>query len=132
LLYPRPMNLFARLAPLPLVLAASACADLSTQVVCSGVARPSLVVDAVDAATGLSVSAEAAGSWSSGTFSDSLRHVQTGDGGVRLAAYGPAGIYQVRVSRPGFADWTRAGVEVQQDVCGPRVVNLTATHGTLQ
>jgi len=119
-----------RLALAPLLLFSAACSDVSTQVVCSGTVRPSVMVNVVDPASNTSVSREASGTWSTGTLGDSLRHVQGEGGDVLLAAFGPSGTYLVRVARPGHADWIRGDVVVQKGVCGPEPAALTAQHAT--
>jgi hypothetical protein len=121
------MKIFALLAPAALGLALVACDDSATSVVCPGLAGPSLVVSVVDAQTGLSVTGLASGTWSMGTFSDSLRHYPQPGGDTVLAAFGPPGVYEVRVVRPGHADWVRTGVEVAEGRCGPARADVTAT-----
>jgi hypothetical protein len=119
------MKTFAPLAPALLCLGLAACSDLSTSVVCPADPGPSLVVHVVDAVSGLSVSEQASGSWTSGAMSDSLHHVPSGDA-VVLAAFGPPGMYQVRVVRPGHADWVANDVVVGEGQCGPARFEFTA------
>lgn len=115
------------LAPALLCIAVAACDDMSTSTVCPGQPGPALLVNVVDAASGLPVAHEARGRWSTGALSDSLRHVAVGpDSTVVLAAFGPPGTYEVRVERPGHADWVRGGVVVAPGTCGPARANVTA------
>jgi hypothetical protein len=121
------MKIFALLAPALLCLGLGACSDLSTSLVCPARSGPSLVVYVLDAQSGLSVSDQASGSWSSGGMSDSLHHWRAEDGSTALAAFGPAGTYQVRVVRPGHADWVREDVVVTRGQCGPARAEFAAT-----
>ncbi|HVH13680.1 MAG TPA: carboxypeptidase-like regulatory domain-containing protein [Longimicrobium sp.] len=122
------MKIFARAVPALLFLGLGACSDAATLLVCPSRPHPSLVVWVVDAETGLSVSEQASGTWRSGDMADSLHHVSTGDGSTVLAAFGPPGTYQVRVLRPGHADWVRDDIVVPPGQCGPARVEFTATH----
>jgi hypothetical protein len=114
------------LAPAVLSLVLGACADLSTSIVCPDVERPAVVLTVVDAETGASVAAQSIGTWTTGTLSDSLRHVASVDGREYLAAYGPPGVYDVSVVRPGGSPWVRRGIAVQQGNCGPSPTQVTA------
>lgn len=121
------MKIFARLAPLLLCLPLGACSDSSTSVVCPGELGPAVVVNVVDSFSGASVTRQASGSWTSGTRSDSLRHFVQSDSTVVLAAFGPPGIYQLRVIRPGHLDWVSGDVVVAEGRCGPARSMVTAT-----
>lgn len=121
------MKISALLAPVALCMALAACDDMSTSVVCPGLAGPSLVVSVVDAQTGLSVTGLASGTWTTGVLSDSLRHYPEPGGDTVLAAFGPPGVYEVRVVRPGHEDWVRTGVQVAEGRCGPARADVTAT-----
>jgi uncharacterized membrane protein YeaQ/YmgE (transglycosylase-associated protein family) len=121
------MKNFARLAPILLCLLLGACSDSATSVVCPGDLGPAVVVNVVDGLSGASVTQQASGTWTSGTRSDSLRHVVQADSTVVLAAYGPPGIYQVRVVRAGHVDWVSGDVMVPEGRCGPARSNVTAT-----
>ena len=115
------------LAPALLCLAVAGCDDLSTSTVCPSEPGPALLVNVVDAASGLPVAQEARGQWTTGALADSLRHVSMGpDSAVVLAAFGPPGTYEVRVERPGHADWVRSGVVVAPGACGPARADVTA------
>jgi hypothetical protein len=113
-------------ALLPLCLLLGACADLSTSVVCPGEQGPSLLLEVVDASTGRSVADEASGSWATATVADSLRHVATVEGREFLAAFGPPGVYDVSIVRPGHPAWVRGGITVVEGSCGPMTRQLTA------
>lgn len=120
------MKTFAPLAPALLCLGLAACSDSATSVVCPATPGPSLVVHVVDARSGASVSEQASGWWTSGAMADSLRHLSSG-ASVVLAAFGPPGTYQVRVVRPGHADWVADDVVVGRGQCGPARLEFTAT-----
>jgi hypothetical protein len=128
------MKTYARLVPALLCLALGACSDTALSLVCPGQVRPSLLVNVVDSASGESVTAEARGWWTTGTVTDSLRHLPPSnvDGAVLLAAYGPPGSYDIRVERPGRPDWVRNGVLVVQGTCGPDGEDLVAQFTALQ
>jgi hypothetical protein len=121
------MKFFARVAPALMCLALGACSDMSTSVVCPGEAGPAVVVNVVDGLSGASVSRQASGTWTSGTLSDSLRHVVQADSTVVLAAYGPPGVYHVRVVRPGHTEWVSGDLVVTEGRCGPARSLVTAT-----
>ncbi len=121
------MKFFTRLAPLLLCFVLGACSDTATSVVCPGEVGPAVVVNVVDGLSGASVTRQASGTWTSGTRSDSLRHVVQADSTVVLAAYGPPGIYQLRVIRPGHLDWVSGDVVVTEGRCGPARSIVTAT-----
>jgi hypothetical protein len=113
-----------------LCLGLGACSDLSTSLVCPARSGPSLVVYVMDAQSGRSVAEQASGTWSSGGVTDSLRHQRAESDTLTtvLAAFGPAGTYEVRVTRPGHADWVRNDVVVTRGQCGPTRAEFTATH----
>jgi hypothetical protein len=117
------MKIFATLAP-ALCLALVAC-DQSLSFVCPDSRQPALLLQVFDARTQESVSGEATGWWTVGAVTDSLRHVQRTEGVTELVAYGPAGVYQILVRRPGHADWVRTDVLVPDSECGPATVRLT-------
>jgi hypothetical protein len=118
------MKISALLAP-ALCLALAGCDDVAISVVCPHALQPSLVVGVFNSA-GQPVAHEARGWYTVAGVTDSLRH-QTEAGGVsELVAFGPAGVYQVRVLSPGQPEWSLSGVEVQSADCGPdtRRVNV--------
>lgn len=114
------------LTAVALCLALGACTDLAVSVVCPSDPQPSVIVGVLDAATQESVADDAYGWWSAGIRGDSLRHVRRAEGMTHLAAFGPAGVYQVRVQRPGHPDWVQSNVVVGDSECGPATVRLTA------
>lgn len=123
------MKTSALIAPVLLFAALAACSDMATQVVCPDRASPAVLVNVVDPSTNTSVSSEASGTWTNGTQRDSLVHVpNTATGEIMLAAYGPPGVYEVRVVRPGHPVWVRGNIVVTQGVCGPQSADLTAVH----
>lgn len=126
---PRRPRFLAPLAVLVPGLLLGACSDSAPlSVVCPGMTRPSVLVSVVDSVSREPLSVQATGSWITGTLADSLRHVPGDAQGQppRLAAYGPAGTYEVRVLRPGSLPWIRRNVEVGQGTCGPYTVELEA------
>ncbi len=118
------MKISATLAP-ALCLALAAC-DQSLSFVCPDSQQPAVLLQVIDANSQQSVSAEVTGWWTVGAVSDSLRHMPRSEGVVELAAYGPAGVYQLRVQRPGHPEWTRTNLVVPESACGPATVRITA------
>src|SRR6267378_3657319 len=90
---------------------------------CAGSLSPAVIVTPLDSGTRTNVAVGARGVARSGTYSDSLRRVDSVLwGGARL------GTYEVTVERLGYQTWTRSGVQVTQaTVCGaPVSVQVTA------
>lgn len=125
---PRRPNSLAPLAVLVPGLLLGACSDSALSVVCPGAMRPSVLVNVVDSVSRQDVAAQASGSWTMGAMTDSLRHVPpsvTG-GPVRLGAFGPAGTYEVRITRPGSPVWVQRNIQVGEGSCGPFTVEFEA------
>jgi hypothetical protein len=120
------MKIFALLAP-ALCLALAACDDVALSLVCPDEQQPSVVVGVLDPATGESVAAEAHGWYTVGGVTDSLRHQVRVEGMPQLVAFGPPGVYQLRVQRPGHTEWVRSNLVVEQADCGPATVRVFAT-----
>ncbi|MBW3571166.1 MAG: hypothetical protein KY467_08670 [Gemmatimonadetes bacterium] len=120
------MKIPALLVP-ALCLALAACKDVALSVVCPQDPQPAVVVGVFDAVTGESVATEARGWYTVATMTDSLRHTVRGEGVPQLAAFGPPGVYQVRVHRPGHAEWVQGGLVVEKTECGPATVRVAAT-----
>lgn len=105
------------LAP-ALCLALAGCKDVALSVVCPDVLQPSVVVGVFDNA-GEPVAHEAKGWYTVAGVTDSLRHTLRTQDVWQLSAYGPPGVYQVRVQRPGHPEWSMAGLVVEDAECGP-------------
>lgn len=120
------MKIPALLAP-ALCLALAACDDVALTLVCPNDPQPSVIVGVLDPGTGESVAAESHGWYTVAGRTDSLRHVTVVDGIPQLMAFGPPGVYVLRVQRPGHTEWTHNAVTVEQDECGPATVRLMAT-----
>ncbi|HEX8393019.1 MAG TPA: hypothetical protein VF665_11725 [Longimicrobium sp.] len=114
-----PPRLAAACIALPL---AAGCSDVTTATVCDNTTVPSVLVSVMNDAR---QPVSASGTWTAGTLSDSLRHLP-GDS-ARLAAYGPAGVYTVRVQGQGTAPWVATNVYVTAGQCGPATAYLEAT-----
>lgn len=101
-------------------------------VLCPAVVNRGIEVEVLDAVTGASVARGAAGVVTDGAFTDSLRPVAfrgvpPADTVTTLgAALGRAGVYTVRVQRPGYAAFERAGVRVVLNGCGVVTTRLVA------
>src|SRR6266550_3014724 len=90
---------------------------------CAATLTPAVIVTPEDSSTRANLAMGARGVARSGTYSDSLRRVDSVLwGGARL------GTYAVTVERQGYQPWTRSGVQVTQTtVCGSLVsVQVTA------
>jgi hypothetical protein len=111
---------------LALCLALAACQDVSLSLVCSQNPQPSVVVGVLDAGTRLSATSESSGWFTVGGVTDSMRHAVRIEGVPQLFAFGPPGVYEVRVQRPGRADWVQSNVVVRNGQCGPSTVQLEA------
>lgn len=108
-------------------LALAACNDVALTLVCPDEQQPSVAVGVVDGITRASATDEAHGWFTVGGVTDSLRHGVRVEGVPQLYAFGPPGVYQVHVQRPGHMDWVQSNVVVQGARCGPSTVTLEAT-----
>lgn len=120
------MKIATRLAP-ALCLALAACNDVALSVVCPDEQQPSVAVGVLDGITRASATDESRGWFTVGGVTDSLRHGVRVEGVPQLYAFGPAGVYQVRVQRTGHVDWVQSDVVVRESRCGPATVTLEAT-----
>lgn len=120
------MKIPALLAP-ALCLVLAACNDVALTVVCPREQQPSVVVGVIDPGTGESVAAESNGWFTVAGVTDSLRHAVRAEGVPQLFAFGPPGVYQVRVQRPGHAEWVQRNLLVESAECGPATVRLMVT-----
>lgn len=108
-------------------LALAACNDVALSFVCPDEQQPSVAVGVLDGITRASATDESRGWFTVGGVTDSLRHGVRVEGVPQLYAYGPPGVYQVLVQRPGHVDWVQSNVVVQGARCGPNTVTLEAT-----
>jgi hypothetical protein len=111
------MKISTLLAP-ALCLALAGCEDMALSVVCPGEPQPSVVVNVLDA-DGLPVSHPTSGWFTVGVTTDSMRQRNIGDGATRLAAFGPIGMYQLRVLPAGLPEVSLSNVYVDEGACGP-------------
>jgi hypothetical protein len=125
------MKISTLLAP-ALCLALAACNDQALSVVCPDEAPPAVVVGVVDVNTRVSAASESYGWFTVFGVTDSLRHGVRVEGVPQLFAFGPPGVYQVRVQRPGHADWVQSNVVVHEALCGPATVQIEATLQPMQ
>lgn len=90
---------------------------------------PAIVVEIVDAESGLPAAAEARGTVQDGTYSDSLTaYASRADGTLisRQAAIGRPGEYLVEISHPGYASWAAGPVRVLKGGCTVQTVTMQA------
>jgi hypothetical protein len=120
------MKIPALLAP-ALCLALAACDDVALSFACPEEPSPSVVVGVFDAGTGEAVAGDARGWYTVGGVTDSLRHEVRVAGIPQLFAFGPPGVYQVRVQRAGHSEWVLSDLVVHPSECGPATVRVTAT-----
>jgi|GEM_PF-5028865 len=112
------MKISALLAAPFLCLALAGCNDLAVSVVCPSEPRPSVVLSMFDAA-GQPVAHPAQGWYTVGVTTDSLRHHNRGHGATQLAAFGPVGVYELRVLFTGLPELKMPNVVVEAGECGP-------------
>ena len=117
------MKTRALLAP-ALGLALAGCTDVALSVVCPDILFPSVVVGVYDA-EGEPVAHEARGWYTVGGVTDSLRHTLRTENVWQLSAYGPPGVYELRVERPGHPVRVISNVVVEDAECGPVTKRLT-------
>lgn len=101
---------------------------------CSLEIEPAVGVFVVDAATQASIADSAYGAVHDGAYVDSLRPSGVDTNGVPVsfrAADERPGVYTIDVLRPGYRPWSKAGVEVQRNVCHVQTVVLTASMDRL-
>jgi hypothetical protein len=120
------MKIHPLLAP-ALCLALAGCNDVALSLVCPDTAPPSVVVGVLDQTTRLSATGESVGWYTVGSVTDSMRHAVRVEGVPQLFAFGPPGVYEVRIHRPGHTDWVQSNVVVLEGQCGPATVWLEAT-----
>ena len=124
------MKSIALLAP-ALCLALAGCDDVALSLVCPDVLQPSVVVGVFDA-DGQPVAHQARGWYTVGGVTDSLRHTARTVDVQQLSAYGPPGVYDLRVQRPGSPDWVISNLVVEDSECGPATRRLTAQLATVE
>lgn len=99
---------------------------------CTADVRPGIVVTIVEKETGLPVAEGARGVVRDGEFQDSL-HAHQFDGESRMisraSAWERRGTYSVVVDHPDYELWVRDRVEVSDDECHVRTIQLTAELG---
>jgi hypothetical protein len=120
------MKIPVLLAP-ALCLSLAACDDVALSFACPEEPSPSVVIGVFDAGTGEAVAGDASGWYTVNGMTDSLRHEVRVGGIPQLFAFGPPGVYQVRVQRTGHSEWVMSDLVVQQSECGPATVRVTAT-----
>jgi len=98
----------------------ASCSD--GDVVCTLEARPAIAVVVLDSITGAGLAANAKAVAREGAFADTLRGIDSLVSGVHERA----GTYRVEVSIPGYRDWIREGVRVEQDQCHVQTARLRA------
>lgn len=124
------MKIPALLAP-ALCLALAGCDDVALSLVCPDVLQPSVVVGVFDA-DGQPVAHEARGWFTVNGVTDTLRHTQRTVDVQQLSAYGPSGVYDLRVQRPGSPDWVISNLLVENAECGPATRRVNAQLQAVQ
>jgi hypothetical protein len=119
------MSTPCRAALLVLSLAAtSACTEVSG-ITCSTDSRPALMVDVRDSVTNLPAGQGARIIARTGTVADTADTREYYAAGYGLASERP-GTYTLTVEQDGYRPWSRSGIEVTEDVCHVRTVQVTA------
>lgn len=96
---------------------------------CPAVVRPAVEVRAVAVGPDTLTVDQAVGVLRDGTYTDTMRVNALGPEGDTLqfsGAMGRAGTYDVRVEHPGFAPWTRSGIDVNEGECSVHTPERTA------
>jgi hypothetical protein len=107
----------------------SGTAPGSTSTICTLELRAGLLVDVKDSLTNAGVASGAKLVVRDGSFADSVTFPDSRPDldGLPLATAGErAGLYQIAVSKPGYATWTRSNIRVTRDECHVNPVRLTA------
>ena len=113
----------------PILFAAMACGGSQAPPVCTQEFRQGVVVYVKDSLTGAGVASGASLVVREGFFKDSaaLPNSRPELNDVALAAAGErAGTYQLTVTRPGYATWSRSNVTVTKNQCHVNTIVLTA------
>ena len=112
----------------PILIGAAACSG-STSPVCTTEFRPGITVYVNDSLTNAGIASGASLVVRDGSYKDS---VAAPDGRPDLnssplfAAGERAGVYQVEVTKTGYAGWVKSDVEVTANQCHVNTVTLTA------
>lgn len=94
---------------------------------CTDMVERAIEVEILDAATGAALAAGAVGTIVSSDHSEALLPAGgAADTLISLGAYGPAGMYDVEVTHPGYLPWRREGVRVRSGRCGVETARLKA------
>lgn len=87
---------------------------------------PAIVVEIRDSTTSAPLAAGAVALVVDGAFSDTLRLVTPQDSLFREGPDERAGTYDLTISHPGYATWTRSNIVVSRDACHVRTVQILA------
>jgi hypothetical protein len=90
-------------------------------VICTLEARPGLIIEVTDAATGTSLD-KAAGTVAEGSSQEPLQ----GFAGTLFGAFEQPGKYQVFVASPGYRTWTSTEIQVRAGMCHVETVRVRA------
>jgi hypothetical protein len=108
------------------VLGLAGCESPTGGVICTAIAVDAIVVTVMDGASNQRI-CDASVTAAEGSFSEVLR---TFPAGTECTYSGPterAGVYEVRVSRAGYAPTTTSNVRVTRDECHVIPVRITVT-----
>jgi hypothetical protein len=98
---------------------AVACAEDN----CTSIEQPAISLEIRDSVSNEIVSLGATAVLRDGAYVDSATFT------VNLVAalgFDRAGVYLLTVRKPEYVDWTRSGILVEEDECGPRTVSVVA------
>lgn len=112
-----------------IVLVGAACSNPYEQAICTDDFRYGLLVYAQDSVTGAAIASGATLVARDGDFEDTFTHPAGRpdlDARPLVSAGERAGTYQVTVTKPGYAPWTRNNVTVTRNVCHVDRTELTA------
>jgi hypothetical protein len=102
---------------LPALAFSAACSDQGPIAACAATRSIAIEVAVTDSISGLGRADSASGLVQAGSYTDSL--VSLGGSATLLFGGDQLGTYNVTLSRPGYAPWSRTGVAVtRKSVCG--------------
>lgn len=115
---------------IPALLAAAAACESASDPgpVCPAVVLPALNVTVLDSLSGNNITPGTSLilRTAAGAVADSVVAPVTPGGPLTQYGVGhEGGVYSITLRKTGYYTWTKNGIQVQQESCGPKTVNLT-------
>jgi len=98
------------------VLVTGGCLDVANPNACTAVVVYGLTVAVTDSVTGAPSAVDASAVARSGSYEELLTPIP-GNTLHLVGAAERAGVYEVTITKPGYQDWTRAGISVLPGAC---------------